>query len=51
MAISDQRHTECSNLQRVLNKLSKKHNIRGHKWSMTYRVLKSLRSKMGVIYA
>ena len=36
--------------QRVLNKLSKEHNISGHKWSTTHRVLKSHRSKMSVIY-
>ena len=36
--------------QRVLNKLSKEHNVSGHKWSMTHRVLKSRRSKMSVIH-
>ena len=36
--------------QRVLNKLNKEHNINGHKWSTTHRVLKSHRSKMSVIY-
>ena len=36
--------------QRVLNKLSKERNISGHKWSRTHRVLKSHKSKMGVIY-
>ena len=36
--------------QRVLNKLSKERNISGHKWSTTHRVLKSHKSKMGVIY-
>ena len=36
--------------QSVLNKLSKEHNISGHKWSATHRVLKSHRSKMRVIY-
>ena len=36
--------------QRVLNKLSKKHNLSGHKWSMTQKVLKSHKSKMSVIY-
>ena len=36
--------------QRLLNKLSKEHNISGYKWSMTHRVLKSHRSKMEVIY-
>ena len=36
--------------QRVLNKLSKEHNISSHKWSTTHRVLKSPRSKMSVIY-
>ena len=33
-----------------LNKQSKERNIGGHKWSTTYRVLISHRSKMGVIY-
>ena len=32
--------------QIVLNKLSKEHNISGHKWSTTHRVLKSHKSKM-----
>ena len=36
--------------QRVLNKLSKEHNISDHKWSMTHRVLKSHKGKMGIIY-
>ena len=36
--------------QRVLNKLSKEHNVSGHKWPMTHRVLKSHRSKMSVIH-
>ena len=36
--------------QRVLNKLSKEHNISGHKRSTTHRVLKSHRSKMSVMY-
>ena len=36
--------------QRVLNKLNKEHNINGHKWSTTHRVLKSHRSKMIKIY-
>ena len=36
--------------KRVLNKLSKEHNISGHKWPMTYRVLEFNRSKMSVIY-
>ena len=36
--------------QIMLNKLSKEHNISGHKWSLTHRVLKSHRSKMSVIY-
>ena len=36
--------------QSVLNKQSKEHNISGHKWSKTHRMLKSHRSKMGVIY-
>ena len=36
--------------QRVLNKLSKKHNISGHKRSTTYIVHKSHRTKMIVIY-
>ena len=36
--------------QRVPNKLSKEHNIIGHKSSTTHRVLKSHRSKMSVIY-
>ena len=36
--------------QRVLNKLSKKHDISCHKWSMTHRVLKSHRGNMSVIY-
>ena len=35
--------------KRVLNKPSKKRNISGHKWSTTHRVLKSHKSKMGVI--
>ena len=35
--------------QWVLKKLSKEHNISGHKWSTTYRVLKSQRSKMSII--
>ena len=34
--------------QRVLNKLRKEHNISGHKWSATHRVLKSHRSKMSI---
>ena len=37
--------------QRVHNKLSMEHNISGHKLSMTHRVLKSQRSKMGIIKA
>ena len=36
--------------QRVLNKLSKERNVSGHKWSTTHRVLKSYKSKMGIIY-
>ena len=36
--------------QRVLNKLSKEHNISDHKWSTTHRVLKSHGSKMSIIY-
>ena len=36
--------------QRVLNELSKKHNINGQKWSTMHRVLKSHRVKMGIIY-
>ena len=36
--------------QRVLNKLSKKHNISGHKWFTTHRVLKSHRRNMSIIY-
>ena len=36
--------------QRVLNKLSKEHNISGHKWSTTHIVLKYHKRKMGVIY-
>ena len=36
--------------QKVLNTLSKERNISGHKWSPTQRVLKSHKSKMGVIY-
>ena len=36
--------------QRVLNKLSKEHNISGHKRSTTHRVLKYHRSKMSVMY-
>ena len=36
--------------KRVLNKLSKEHNISGHKWPTTYRVLEFNRSKMSVIY-
>ena len=36
--------------QRVLNMLSKEHNISGHKWSTTHRVLKSHRSKMCITY-
>ena len=35
--------------QRVHNKLSMEHNTSGHKQSMTHRVLKSHRSKMGII--
>ena len=35
--------------QRVLNKLSKEHNISGHKWFTTHRVLKSHRSKMSIM--
>ena len=34
--------------QRVLNKLSKEHNINGHKWSTTHRVLKSYRCTMNI---
>ena len=36
--------------QRVLNKLSKEHNISGNKEYTTHRVLKSHRSKMSIIY-
>ena len=36
--------------QRVLNKLSKEHNIISHKWSMTHRVLKFYKSEMGIVY-
>ena len=36
--------------QRVLNRLSKERNISGHKWSITHRVLKSHRSRIGVLY-
>ena len=37
--------------QKVLNKLSKERNISGHhKWPTTHRVLKSHKSKMGVMY-
>ena len=36
--------------QRMLNKLSKKHNISDHKQSVTNRVLKSHRNKMSIIY-
>ena len=36
--------------QRALNKPSKEHNISGHKWPTTHRVLKSHRSKMSIIY-
>ena len=36
--------------KRVLNKLSKEHNISGHNWSTTHRVLKSNRSKMSITY-
>ena len=36
--------------QRVLNKLSKEHNISGNKEYKTHRVLKSRRSKMSIIY-
>ena len=36
--------------QKMVDKLYKEHNIGGHKWSTTYRVPKSQRSKMGVIY-
>ena len=36
--------------QSVLNKLNKEHNISGHKWFTTHRVLKSHRSKMSIIY-
>ena len=36
--------------QRVLSKPSKEHNISSHKWFTTHRVLKSRRSKLGVIY-
>ena len=36
--------------QRVLNKLSKEHNISSHKWSTTHRLLKSRKSKMSIIY-
>ena len=36
--------------QRVLNKLSKECNISGHKWSTAYRLLKSLKSKMSILY-
>ena len=35
--------------QRVLNKLCKERHIKGHKWSMTHRVLKYHRTKMGVL--
>ena len=35
--------------QRVFNKLSKKHDINGHKGSTTHRVLKSHRCKMSII--
>ena len=35
--------------QRVLNNLSKEHNVSGHKRSKTHSVLKSHRSKMNVI--
>ena len=36
--------------QGLPNMVSKEHNISGHKWSTTRRVLKSHRSKMSVIY-
>ena len=36
--------------QRVFNKLSKEHNVSGHKWSTKNRVLKSHKRKMSVIY-
>ena len=36
--------------QRVLNKLSKKYHISGHKWSTTYRMLNSHRSKIMLIF-
>ena len=36
--------------QRVLNKLSRKHNISDYKLSTTHGVLKSHRSKTGVVY-
>ena len=36
--------------QRVFNKLSKEHSISVHKSSMTHRMLKYHRIKMGVIY-
>ena len=36
--------------QKVLNKISKEHNISGHKRSTRHRVRKSNRSKMSVIY-
>ena len=35
--------------ERVINKPSKKHNIIGHNWSTTHRVLKSHKSKMSII--
>ena len=35
--------------QRVFNKLSKKRNINGHKWSTTHRVVKSHKRRMDVI--
>ena len=36
--------------QRVLNKPSQEHNISSRKWSRTQRMLKSHKSKMGIIY-
>ena len=36
--------------QSVLNKLNKEHNISGHKWFTTHRVLKSHRSKMSIMW-
>ena len=36
--------------QRVLNNLRKERYISGHKWSLTHRVLKSHKSRRGIIY-